>query len=107
MAGCNTTFAGRISSNPSTIFVVASRCCEIPFLLIVKLTMSSRRILIVGGSTRAAADSVRRAGWHPICADRFADIDLKNAAEVIPVRNYPESLPEDVAQVRADGWFYC
>ncbi len=69
--------------------------------------MSVVRILIVGGSTRAAADSVRRAGWQPICADLFADLDLRHTAEVVPVRNYPESLPEDVAQVRADGWFYC
>ncbi len=28
-------------------------------------------------------------------------------AEVIPVQNYPNSLPDDVARVRADGWFYC
>ncbi len=28
-------------------------------------------------------------------------------AEVIPVQNYPNSLPDDVAHVRADGWFYC
>lgn len=67
----------------------------------------ARRILIVGGSTRAAADSVRRAGWQPICADLFADQDLRRNAEVIPVRAYPDSLPEDVARVRADGWFYC
>ena len=69
--------------------------------------MSNRRILIVGGSTRAAADSVRRAGWEPVCADLFADLDLRMTAEVIPVQNYPNSLPDDVAHVRADGWFYC
>ena len=28
-------------------------------------------------------------------------------AEVITVQNYPQSLPDDVAHVRADGWFYC
>lgn len=66
-----------------------------------------RRILIVGGSTRAAADSVRRAGWKPICADLFADIDLQRTAQVLTVRKYPDSLPEDLAKVRADGWFYC
>ena len=69
--------------------------------------MPQRRILIVGGSTRAAADSVRRAGWQPVCADLFADLDLHANAEVVPVRNYPESLPDDVAHIRADGWFYC
>ncbi len=69
--------------------------------------MSNRRILIIGGSTRAAADSVRRAGWEPVCADLFADQDLRMTAEVITVQNYPNSLPDDVAHVRADGWFYC
>ncbi|WP_010585345.1 ATP-grasp domain-containing protein [Schlesneria paludicola] len=69
--------------------------------------MTRRRILIVGGSTRAAADSVRRAGWQPVCADLFADFDLRETAEVLPVSNYPESLPDDIKDVRADGWFYC
>ena len=68
--------------------------------------MSQRRMLILGGSTRAAADSVRRAGWQPVCADIFADLDLQATAEVIPTRHYPDSFPEDVAQVQADGWFY-
>ena len=69
--------------------------------------MPPRRILIIGGSTRAAANSVRRAGWEPICADLFADFDLQMTAETVSVRDYPESLPEDVAAVRADGWMYC
>ena len=65
-----------------------------------------RRVLIVGGSTRAAASSARRAGLQPICADLFADHDTRQIAEVIPVRSFPESLPDDVAHVQADGWFY-
>ena len=67
---------------------------------------SGRRVLIVGGSTRAAAWSAVRAGWTPICADLFADLDTCQVAEIIPVRNFPTSLPEDVASGRADGWFY-
>lgn len=69
--------------------------------------MKKRRVLVIGGSTRAAADSVRRAGWEPVCADLFADLDLRAQAEVVPVRSYPESLADDVSQVRADAWFYC
>ena len=69
--------------------------------------MSSRRILIVGGSTRAAAGSVLRAGFQPVCADLFADHDLRQMAEVISVENYPESLPNDVKSVLSDEWFYC
>ena len=64
------------------------------------------RVLIVGGSTRAAAWSAVRAGWQPICADLFADLDTHQVAEVIPVRDYPWSLPDDVASVQAEGWFY-
>lgn len=69
--------------------------------------MTSSRILIVGGSTRAAADSTRRAGWNPVCADLFADLDLRQHAEVISVKTYPHSLPDDLKDVYADGWFYC
>lgn len=67
---------------------------------------SARRVLIVGGSTRAAAWSAVRAGWKPICADLFADRDTRQIADIIPVRDFPSSLPEDVAKVQADGWFY-
>ena len=65
-----------------------------------------KRVLIVGGSTRAAAWSAIRAGYQPICADLFADLDTRQIAEIIPVRDYPDSLPDDVSRVPADGWFY-
>ncbi len=64
------------------------------------------RVLIVGGSTRAAAWSAVRAGWQPVCADLFADEDTRQVAEVIRVRDYPRSLPDDVARVQAEGWCY-
>ncbi len=67
---------------------------------------SRGRVLIVGGSTRAAAWSAVRAGWQPVCADLFADLDTQQVAEVIRVRDYPWSLPDDVAGVQAEGWFY-
>ncbi len=60
----------------------------------------------MGGSTRAAAWSAVRAGWTPICADLFADLDTRQVAEIVPVRDFPTSLPEDVASVQAGGWFY-
>ncbi len=65
-----------------------------------------KRVLIVGGSTRAAAWSARRAGLQPVCADLFADLDTRQIAEVVQVRDYPFSLPQDVAHIKADGWFY-
>ena len=73
---------------------------------LVRATASGRRVLIVGGSTRAAAWSALRAGWRPICADLFADLDTRQIAEIIPVRDFPASLPEDFSNVQADGWFY-
>ncbi len=65
-----------------------------------------QRVLIVGGSTRSAAASAIRAGFRPVCADLFADLDTRQLAEVIPVRDFPDSLPDDVADVRADVWFF-
>ena len=64
------------------------------------------RVLILGASTRAAAFSVIRAGLRPICADLFADLDTCLIAETIPVTSFPSSLPQDVAPVLADFWFY-
>lgn len=68
--------------------------------------VAGKRLLIIGGSTRAAAWSAVRAGFQPVCADLFADLDTTEIAELVPVQDYPESLPDDVARVRADGWFY-
>ncbi|MBI1345337.1 ATP-grasp domain-containing protein [bacterium] len=63
-------------------------------------------MLIVGCSTRAAAWSAVRGGYRPVCADQFGDLDLHAVAEVIPVTNYPESLPDDLQHVQADWWMY-
>ena len=44
------------------------------------------RLLILGCSTRAAAWSAVRAGFFPVCADEFGDEDLRQVAEVLPIR---------------------
>lgn len=51
-------------------------------------------LLILGASTRAAAHSAARAGFQPICADVFADEDLREMAEVhqVSLDDYPEGL---------------
>lgn len=49
------------------------------------------RLLIVGASARAAAWSAVRAGWYPVCVDRFGDLDLHQVAEVLP----REPVPKD------------
>ena len=43
------------------------------------------RLLILGASTRAAAAIAVRAGFDPVCADRFGDEDLRRIAEVIAI----------------------
>ncbi|MDP1797908.1 MAG: ATP-grasp domain-containing protein [Planctomycetaceae bacterium] len=45
-------------------------------------TADRPRLLITGASTRAAAWSAIRAGFFPVCADRFGDEDLRQIAEV-------------------------
>ncbi len=45
-------------------------------------TLSRPRVFILGASTRAAACSVLRAGFEPVCVDQFADADLQALAEV-------------------------
>jgi predicted ATP-grasp superfamily ATP-dependent carboligase len=56
--------------------------------------MPDERVMIFGASTRAAAQSAVRAGLRPICADRFADEDLFELAEVLPLARYPHGLIE-------------
>jgi len=40
-------------------------------------------LLIVGASTRAAAFSAIRTGFQPVCVDQYADLDLREIAEVL------------------------
>ena len=48
--------------------------------------------MIFGASTRAAAQSAVRAGFRPFCADHFADEDLYELADVLPLSRYPQGL---------------
>ncbi|MEX0718835.1 MAG: ATP-grasp domain-containing protein [Planctomycetaceae bacterium] len=65
------------------------------------------RILILGGSVRAAAESARRAGMSPICADVFADLDLRAAAErVLPVEDLEDDLIRAAREAPPCPWMY-
>src|SRR6266446_1235145 len=69
---------------------------------------SSRDIIILGASTRAAAFSALRAGLRPWCADLFADRDLAARSPVVrvPASDYPHAFLE-VASQRVHGpWIY-
>jgi predicted ATP-grasp superfamily ATP-dependent carboligase len=64
------------------------------------------RVMIFGASTRAAAQSAVRAGLAPVCADHFADEDLFDLAEVIPLSRYPHGLIEAAAGGPRLPWMY-
>src|SRR5260370_1930565 len=63
-------------------------------------------VFILGASTRAAAHSAIRAGFSPICADLFADADLRTCARVIEVVDYPRGLIAAAAAAPAVPWMY-
>lgn len=64
------------------------------------------RLLIVGASTRAAAFSAVRAGWQPICLDRYADADLQACATTCRVEAYPDGLIQALAALPAYPLMY-
>ncbi len=62
--------------------------------------------LILGASTRAAATSAVRAGYAPICADQFVDVDLIEIAKVLPLNRYPQELVSVAKSIKPTNWFY-
>jgi uncharacterized protein len=74
--------------------------------------MTTPRLMIFGASTRAAAQSAARAGFQPVCADHFADEDLFEVAEVLPLSDYPHGLLASAARELANAagavtpWMY-
>lgn len=66
----------------------------------------SDTLVIVGASTRAAAQSALRAGYQPVCFDRFADADLVRSARVTRVSPYPAGIPQAVAAAPPAPWMY-
>ena len=49
-------------------------------------------LAIVGASTRSAAASAVRAGFQPLAADLFGDVDLQRIATTTRIRPYPEGF---------------
>lgn len=68
---------------------------------------SKPRLLIVGASTRAAAQSALRGGFAPVCVDLYGDADLRRCAEVITVTDMPAEAPTAVAGLPQMPWMYC
>lgn len=66
-----------------------------------------RPILIVGASTRAAAQSAVRSGFEPWCLDQFADEDLRSCAHILPLGSYPDGLQAALSAGPKAPWFYA
>lgn len=63
-------------------------------------------VLIVGASTRAAAQSAVRSGRQPLCVDLFADLDLQTIARCTICEDYPRGLPRLTAKLPPAPWMY-
>ena len=68
--------------------------------------MSERLLTIIGASTRAAAQSARRAFFAPIAGDLFADLDLLETCPATHVDDYPRGLEQVLRGPQSGGWMY-
>ncbi len=66
----------------------------------------SRPLILIGASTRAAAQSARRAGFEPFCVDQFADEDLRACATVLPCDRFPDDLLRTLDSAPQAEWLY-
>ncbi len=65
-----------------------------------------KRLIVLGASVRAAAQSALRAGWQPWAADMFADADLAACAPATAVHDYPEGLERAARSAPPGAWLY-
>lgn len=68
--------------------------------------MKKERLLILGASVRAAAQSAAAAGYEVIAADQFADRDLREICPDSRPMKYPEGLLEFAMTVEPCAWMY-
>ncbi len=66
----------------------------------------NKNVLILGASTRAAAQSARRAGLIPWTADLFADLDLSQISITTKIENYPDDFLALAKQRQQDCAFW-
>lgn len=67
---------------------------------------NGRRILIVGASARAAAESARRGGLRPWAADLFCDEDLRACCHAVRIENYPHGAAQALSSAPPGPWMY-
>ncbi len=63
-------------------------------------------LLILGASVRSAVHSAIRAGFAPIAADLFADVDLAGVCPTTRIANYPDDLASVALDAPASPWIY-
>ncbi len=70
--------------------------------------MKDKRLIIIGASARAAAESARRAGYAIYWLDQFGDVDVKatGPGQRIPAGTYPDAIPMRLAAAPAVPFLY-
>lgn len=68
--------------------------------------MSTRNLLIIGASARAAAQSAAQAGYAVAAVDLFADVDLCACAETLRCGDYPVGLADLAEKLPPGPWLY-
>ena len=66
----------------------------------------NQRLLIIGASGRAAAQSARRAGFIPTVIDAFGDEDTRHVAECRVDAGYPANLIALADEMPPADWLY-
>lgn len=68
----------------------------------------TRRLIIVGASTRAAAQSAARSGFQAWCIDQFGDQDLRDCAEHVEVvENWPDGILKVIPRIPPGTLVVC
>lgn len=65
-----------------------------------------KSLVILGASARAAAFSALRAGFTPLCGDRFTDADLRRRACVRRMQLEPNELLQRLGDFPQGPWMY-
>src|SRR4051812_3998717 len=63
-------------------------------------------LIVLGASARAAAFSIRRAGYQTYAIDLFADRDLAEICPAIKIRRYPHDFLASLAAAPHAPWIY-
>ncbi|REJ94182.1 MAG: ATP-grasp domain-containing protein [Planctomycetota bacterium] len=63
------------------------------------VSLINASLLIIGASCRSAVFSALRAGFRPVCLDRYADADLQPPVQSIKVQNFPSGIADALGAV--------